>query len=469
MFVDGHKTHLTYPISKLCTYLKIILIALYPNATRILQPADVSCFRPLKALWKHGVMKWRRNNPFSQLTRAEFAPILNEIISDLVPESISNGFRACGLCPWNVNAVDFTKCLGKPTNEDPRRHVLPTTSMSFDKFIELVGPAKFEELRSISLNELDRFSEDFQMLHKIYRSFCFTEHAVEDIDLSLSTLDNNFQDDGKHVPVADDDPYHDLKDSTASTHEAKISPTTTGLDARFTEEEIMDMPILISATDEDTHLNENISNYLLWQKTPERSGKRDTERIPYVITSTAFKNICEEKVKIKDEIAKQKAMKKAVQEQTKLDRQQSKKKQIKRKKKDDNKNNNATIVKPAINVASPKIKVLDNILLNDMQKAEPQVQNNFPTGTINLAKRFLFQPGDENETALCETLEIKNNILMHSGLCFICVTNIYKTKVGIKCKYCSRSYHYKCLLKKTCTNQNLYALHVLKLNKPLFT
>lgn len=448
MFVDGHKTHLTYPISKLCTDLKIILIALYPNATRILQPADVSCFRPLKALWKHGVLKWRRNNPFSQLTRAEFAPILNEVISDLVPESISNGFRACGLCPWNVNAVDFTKCLGKQTNEDPRQDVLPTTSMSFDQFIELVGPTKFEELRNISLNELDSFSEDFQILHKIYRSFCFTENAVENIDLSLSAPDNDFQDDGKHLPVAEDDSYHDIEDNTVSIQEAKISPTTTGPDTRFTEEEIMDMPILISTKEDDTHLNDNISNYLLWQRTPERSGKRNTEKIPYVITSTAFKNICEEKVKIKDEIAKQKAMKKVVKDQTKLDRQQNKGKQIKRKKKDDN--DNATIVKPFIEVASPKINVLSNILLNNVQEAEPQLLNKFPIGTSNLAKRFLFQPGDANETApaLCQTLDIKNNILMYSGLCFICVTNIYKTKIGIKCKHCSRSYHYNCLLKK---------------------
>jgi hypothetical protein len=135
-------------------------------ATRILQPADVSCFRPLKAFWKHGVFKWRRSKTFSQLTKTDFAPILNEIISDLVPESISNGFRTCGLCPWNVNAIDFTKCLGKQTNKGPPRDTLPTTSLSFDKFIKLIGPSKFEELRSISLNELHSFSEEFQILQK---------------------------------------------------------------------------------------------------------------------------------------------------------------------------------------------------------------------------------------------------------------------------------------------------------------
>lgn len=46
LFVDGHKSHLTYEVSQLCTQKKIILVPLYPNATRILQPADVAAFKP---------------------------------------------------------------------------------------------------------------------------------------------------------------------------------------------------------------------------------------------------------------------------------------------------------------------------------------------------------------------------------------------------------------------------------------
>jgi hypothetical protein len=48
LFVDDHKSHLTYELSVLCNKLKIEIIALYPNATRILQPADVVVFRPVK-------------------------------------------------------------------------------------------------------------------------------------------------------------------------------------------------------------------------------------------------------------------------------------------------------------------------------------------------------------------------------------------------------------------------------------
>lgn len=47
-FVDGHSSHTGYEVAELCASLGIILIALYPNATHIMQPADVAIFKPLK-------------------------------------------------------------------------------------------------------------------------------------------------------------------------------------------------------------------------------------------------------------------------------------------------------------------------------------------------------------------------------------------------------------------------------------
>jgi hypothetical protein len=112
-FVDGHATHLTYQLSQLCSDLGIILIYLYPNSTRILQPADVAAFKPVKNAWKRGVLEWRRSHPTEALTKDRFAPILKLTIDKcLTKDTIRNGFRACGLFPWNPNAIDYSKCLG---------------------------------------------------------------------------------------------------------------------------------------------------------------------------------------------------------------------------------------------------------------------------------------------------------------------------------------------------------------------
>ncbi|CAH1983152.1 unnamed protein product [Acanthoscelides obtectus] len=52
LFLDGHKSHLTYELSLLCNDLNIEVIAFYHNATRILKPCDVAVFRPIQMGWK---------------------------------------------------------------------------------------------------------------------------------------------------------------------------------------------------------------------------------------------------------------------------------------------------------------------------------------------------------------------------------------------------------------------------------
>ncbi|KAK9753014.1 CENP-B N-terminal DNA-binding domain [Popillia japonica] len=73
LFVDGHKSHLTLPLSTWCHENHIILYALPPNTTHILQPADVSVFMPLKEEWKKTVREWQdsQNDSFSAVTKIE--------------------------------------------------------------------------------------------------------------------------------------------------------------------------------------------------------------------------------------------------------------------------------------------------------------------------------------------------------------------------------------------------------------
>lgn len=49
LFVDGHKSHLSLELSEFCNNNGIILYGLPPNTTHIMQPADVSVFKPLKS------------------------------------------------------------------------------------------------------------------------------------------------------------------------------------------------------------------------------------------------------------------------------------------------------------------------------------------------------------------------------------------------------------------------------------
>ncbi|XP_065087913.1 uncharacterized protein LOC135709474 [Ochlerotatus camptorhynchus] len=115
-FVDGHSSHIALEAADTCYQLGIILIALYPNATRILQPADVAIFRPHKINWGKTLDAWRSNHISEKMTLVTFGPLLEKTMAESFKKlTIINGFSACGLVPYNPDAVNFSKCIAKST------------------------------------------------------------------------------------------------------------------------------------------------------------------------------------------------------------------------------------------------------------------------------------------------------------------------------------------------------------------
>lgn len=110
LFVDGHASHLCLQTSQFCEKNGIILVALLPNATHILQPMDVAVFRSLKEAWRKKIHQWRMDNVVQGgshiLKKKDFAKLLQEVILQNITKSmLSNGFKKCGLFPWNPQAV----------------------------------------------------------------------------------------------------------------------------------------------------------------------------------------------------------------------------------------------------------------------------------------------------------------------------------------------------------------------------
>lgn len=85
VFCDGHSSHLTMALSDFCKENLIELVALYPNATQILQPMDdVAVFHPLKVSWKKAVFSFRIRNAGLPLRRDNFCPILNDALKSQI-------------------------------------------------------------------------------------------------------------------------------------------------------------------------------------------------------------------------------------------------------------------------------------------------------------------------------------------------------------------------------------------------
>ncbi|KAF2893749.1 hypothetical protein ILUMI_12422 [Ignelater luminosus] len=96
LFVDGHKTHLNRKLSDLCTELQIVLIALYPNANRIIQPYDVSTFKPLKDGWRKGIVNWKRHHLAEQISKENLVPILKIVIGEVVKPDMASKLMGSG-------------------------------------------------------------------------------------------------------------------------------------------------------------------------------------------------------------------------------------------------------------------------------------------------------------------------------------------------------------------------------------
>nr|CAI5844919.1 unnamed protein product [Callosobruchus analis] len=172
LFVDGHRSHLSLELSKVCTNLEIVLIALYPNCTRIMQPADIANFRPLKSLWKRSVLQWRHKNPYCQLSKQHFAPILKTALDGLNKQYTVNGFRASGLFPWNPDALDYSKCLGKktkiPQTSDTQMQ-LQCSETNCKEIVKLFDEALIKKLKGRSNQGCSTSNcENFNVLRKIY-------------------------------------------------------------------------------------------------------------------------------------------------------------------------------------------------------------------------------------------------------------------------------------------------------------
>ncbi|XP_011705189.1 PREDICTED: uncharacterized protein LOC105460439 [Wasmannia auropunctata] len=99
LYVDGHCSHLTMPLSQFCAQNGIELIALYPNATHLMQHLDVAFFCSLNSLEENGARMayktiWKMFKKYFECSR-------------------NNGFQACGLLPFSVDVLQYNSLLMK--------------------------------------------------------------------------------------------------------------------------------------------------------------------------------------------------------------------------------------------------------------------------------------------------------------------------------------------------------------------
>lgn len=145
LFLDGHTSHISLPLSTFCKDKGIILVALLPNATHVLQPLDVAVFRPVKGTWRAVVHNYRVENNYTKLTREEFSKEVQKCFDQsLKPDTIKSGFQCCGICPFNPHNINYDKLLEKVKKHAIKEAVPVIISSEAEKDKDLMFKEEFE-------------------------------------------------------------------------------------------------------------------------------------------------------------------------------------------------------------------------------------------------------------------------------------------------------------------------------------
>lgn len=181
MFIDGHKSHYNMELYEFCREKQITLYCLPPNSTHILQPCDVSIFRPLKTNWR-AVVRRHKQNTGCTITRHNFCSLFKEAFETSAKlETIVNGFRVCGLHPFNPDAVDYTKCISWRrkdifSNDSTDHQVTPEDFRTSLRVLEkFVGASKIRNYKVKSINNDDAGDDELYWFWKFCESNGLTE------------------------------------------------------------------------------------------------------------------------------------------------------------------------------------------------------------------------------------------------------------------------------------------------------
>lgn len=362
VFMDGHNSHLTYHLSVYCAKYQIILIALPPNCTHVLQPMDVAVFKPVKQEWSSIVHKWRMSHYHESLTKFNFALLFKEALDTVMkPDTLKNGFKRCGLSPFDVTAVDFSK-VDVFNNVVPKKPIagnqIPTQPSCTN---ERENSLKFLE-SFIPPDLLEQFQETYERFTPIWNGV----ESAQDLYVVWKKVKDSLQ---TNVNAKSDQTTAIEKSSTVEepvpaivTVDEPVPSTSwanhessTPKAPRCHNEQLIDQGSLLLSPEQNPDLARQealakvlspdtngegvptpLKKHLSWPGTPVKTGKsrkRKDCKIPAVIVSKKYIELKEKEREEKKQIELEKAERKRLREMKKLNKSEksTKTKDLKRK------------------------------------------------------------------------------------------------------------------------------------------
>ncbi|XP_064090903.1 uncharacterized protein LOC135204676 isoform X2 [Macrobrachium nipponense] len=146
LILDGSLTHLNLDTLRFARDKKILIYYLPPYSSHVMQPLDVSVFKPLKAEYRRAYDKVWGKLSAVDMPKKHFPYVLLKAIKEgNITENIIRGFRSTGLVPFNPNAIKASRFLTAEKEEDTFPVQLLETS-TVTSVVEFTSYASYEEI-----------------------------------------------------------------------------------------------------------------------------------------------------------------------------------------------------------------------------------------------------------------------------------------------------------------------------------
>lgn len=121
LMLDGCGSHIDLISIESCVKNNVLLYALPPNTTHILQPSEIP-FKKLKSEYSKASDIYHNNGNGELVTKFTFARVLNQaFLSTYTPLAITNAFKATGVWPLNPDAISKERMAPSLTTEIPAK------------------------------------------------------------------------------------------------------------------------------------------------------------------------------------------------------------------------------------------------------------------------------------------------------------------------------------------------------------
>ncbi|CAF4434030.1 unnamed protein product, partial [Didymodactylos carnosus] len=131
LILDGHKSHQSVRTVELAIENDILLLCIPPHSTHVLQPLDVTFFKPIKQKYREILSEYYRTSRYKNVTKDIFPTLLKKLFNSSAVRKVNiiKGFMNTGIYPLDrtsINSAKILKCNNK-IEKDIAKH--PNTSI----------------------------------------------------------------------------------------------------------------------------------------------------------------------------------------------------------------------------------------------------------------------------------------------------------------------------------------------------